>query len=95
MVIKGTEQQRKQAREMVLAALDQDLGDEEVELSGEQMRVLTSVRGTVRRGIQVRSGARLVLKEEAGKLILVGTATQRALARQVACSPLLCVLMCL
>ena len=79
VIIKGTEEQRAKARELVMVSVEPSAADEEMRLTPEQVDRLLELRGSVRRDIEERTGARLSLLDSS--LIVFGKSGQREAAR--------------
>jgi peroxiredoxin/rRNA processing protein Krr1/Pno1 len=77
VIIKGKDDQRKKARDMVMVCLEPEGADEELKLTPEETEVLMGLNEAVRRDIQERSGARLVMNENADGVVVYGKISQR------------------
>lgn len=77
VIIKGKEEQRKMARDMIMLCVEPEEADEELKLTPEQTEVLGGLNEAVRRDIQERSGARLVMNENADGVVVYGKISQR------------------
>jgi len=81
VIIKGTEEQRQKARELVHVAMEPEEADAEMQITEAQATLLLALRGAVRRDIEERCGARLAMNEACNGLVVYGKAAQREKAR--------------